>query len=69
MLEDVFKRYVKEICSTCKAKCDKGICVVYGKELIVQCVDYEKDETKIKEKEPMLPITANKRRPLMKGFI
>ena len=69
MLEDIFERYVKEICSTCKAKCGRGICVVYGKELEVQCVDYEKDETKVKAPPEKLIIRANKNKPLMRNII
>ena len=68
MLEDVFERYVKEICSTCKANCGRGICVVYGETLQVQCVDYEKDDSKIKPPPEKLINRANKLRPLMKDL-
>jgi len=63
MLQDLFKRYSEEICTTCKAKeCVKGICVVQSNILQVQCVDYIKDENKIKPSEKEILPTANKRR-------
>ena len=70
MLQELFKRYKKEICSTCKAKeCNKGICIVQGKILKVQCLDYVRDETKINKLEkPIIP-TAKHTKPVMENLI
>ena len=68
-MNDVFEDYAKRICPTCRAKCGKGICVVYGETLEVQCVDYVKDETKIKAPPEQLINRAKKQKPLMRNII
>ena len=67
-MKDVFEEFANKICPTCKAKCGRGICVVYGETTEVQCVDYEKDETKIKAPPEKLIVRANRKRPLMKDL-
>lgn len=69
MLQDIFEKYKEEICSVCKGNCTKGICIVYGKCLEVQCVDYEKDETKIKAPPEKLINRAKKQKPLMRNIV
>ena len=60
-MEGIYKRYIEEICSTCKAEeCVKGICRLESNILEVKCVDYIKDETKIKPIERELKVTARK---------
>lgn len=78
-LLEAFKRYREEICSTCKTECTEnlhGICVVYtgksndktsGRGLY--CIDYKKDETKIKPTEkPIIP-TAKHTKPIMDKLV
>jgi len=71
MLQDLLERYKTEICSTCKAKCSKGICIIQSDVLSVRCLDYVEDERKIKEqgKVQSFVITAKREKPLMRGFI
>ena len=58
---DIFENYVKQICTTCKAEeCNKGICMLMSDHLEVRCVDYIKDESKIKRIEPELQVTARR---------
>ena len=66
-MNDIFENYANKICPTCKGECHKGICVVFGNETKVQCVDYEKDESKIKKPESKLERTAKQKKSLM-GF-
>ena len=80
MLEKTFlesiKKYKEEVCSTCKTECNEGlsgICVICGKDdregFGVQCVDYLKDETKIKPLEkPIIP-TAKHTKPIMDKLV
>ena len=70
MLTDIMNEYKEKVCSTCKEEgCGKGICIIQGKELSVQCLDYIRDETKIREREKILLPTAKKRKPLMKELL
>ena len=60
-MEEIYKRYIEEICTTCKAEeCTKGICRLISDIVEVKCVDYIKDETKIKPIERELKVTARK---------
>lgn len=66
-MQELINEYVITFCSTCKAKeCDKGIVYISyidkdtNKEIkMAKCVDYEKDETKIKGYVKPLERTAN----------
>lgn len=70
MLTDIMNEYKEKVCSTCKAEdCGKGICIIQSKDIEVRCVDYIRDETKIKEREKILLPTAKKRKPLMKELL
>lgn len=67
---DIFEEYAKQICTTCKAKeCNKGICMLVSDHLGVKCIDYIKDETKIKALEQELFPTAKKINPVNKRFM
>lgn len=67
---DIFEEYAKKMCTTCKAeKCDKGICILVSDHLQVKCVDYKKDESKIKSLEQELFPTAKKINPVNKRFM
>lgn len=71
-LIDAFKRYREEICSTCKTNCTdklKGICIVKTNVLGLQCIDYDKDETKIKPQEKQLITTAKHTKPIMEKLV
>ena len=68
-MKEILKEFVNQICSTCKGKCDKGITFIYGEEKAVRCVDYVKDETKIKKIEKDLHVTAKKSKPVMKDLV
>lgn len=71
-MKDIFEKYVEEVCSTCKAKCNesnKGIYVVFGEDKKVQCIDYIKDETKIKKPEKQLVTTAKHTKPVMRDIV
>lgn len=47
--EEIIKYYTEKQCNTCKGKCNKGIVVIKDKNTTsAKCVDYEKDESKIK---------------------
>lgn len=68
-MKNMFEEYVEHICTTCKAEeCEKGICMLQSNHLGVKCVDYVKDETKIKKLEKQLCITGKQYKPLMKEF-
>ena len=67
-MKSIYEDYAEHICTTCKAEeCGKGICVLQSNHLGVKCVDYIKDETKIKKLEKQLYTTAKQRKSLM-GF-
>lgn len=72
-LLQAFKRYKEEVCSTCKAKCNedfKGICVVHSQNgLGLNCIDYDKDETKIVPNDKNIEVTAKRKKPLMRNII
>ena len=59
-MEDIFKRYENEICQTCKAEvCKRNIMVIYENKIkTIKCIDYIKDETKIKPTQKALCVTA-----------
>lgn len=63
----MIQAFNKYICSTCKAKCDKGIVIVnYNGTKQARCTDYEKDETKIQGYKRAEEITAKKHKALMR---
>lgn len=64
---DIFKEFANKICPTCKGKCNKGICAVFGEVNKVQCIDYIKDESKIERPKPKLERTSKQGKSLM-GF-
>ncbi len=68
-MQDLFDEYVEKVCSTCKGICDKGICIVEGKERSVRCVDYVKDKTKIQKSQRTLFTTAKQHQPIMKNIV
>ena len=68
-MKDILKEYVEKVCSTCKGECHKGITFVFGETKKVQCVDYVKDETKVKKPEKELNVTAKKSKPVMKDLV
>lgn len=68
-MKDILKEYVEKVCSTCKGECHKGITFVFGETKKVQCVDYVKDETKVKKPEKDLIVTGKKKSPLMKNIL
>lgn len=59
-MKSIYEEYAEHICSTCKGKCDKGIYMLVSDIKEVRCIDYVKDETKIKRIEPELQVTARK---------
>lgn len=69
-MQDIFQEYADKVCSTCKAEeCGKGICIVYGEGLKVQCVDYIRDESKINKTSKPLSTTAKHTNPVMRNII
>lgn len=68
-MKEILKEFVEEICSTCKGECYKGITFIIGEEKKVRCVDYVKDETKVKKPEKELNVTAKKSKPVMKDLV
>lgn len=69
-MKSIYEEYAEHICTTCKAEeCSKGICMLQSNYLGVKCVDYEKDETKIKAPEQELFPTAKKINPVNKRFM
>lgn len=68
-MKNILKEFVEEVCTTCKGECHKGITFVFGDTKKVQCVDYIKDETKIKKPKKELYSTANKQKPIMKDLV
>ena len=68
-MKTIYEEYAEHICTNCKAEeCTKGICKLVSDHLEVKCVDYIKDETKIKKLEKQLCITGKQYKPLMKEF-
>lgn len=62
-MEDIYKKYIEYICKVCKAEeCTKGICRLQSDVLEIKCVDFVKDESKIKPIQPELRVTAKKSR-------
>lgn len=68
-MKETLKKFVDEICSTCKGECDKGITFIIGEEKKVRCVDYVKDETKIIKTERKKITTAKQQKPIMKDLV
>lgn len=69
-MKSIYEEYAEHICTTCKAKeCGKGICMLQSDHLQVKCVDYKKDESKIKPLEQELFPTAKKINPVNKRFM
>lgn len=69
-MKSIYEEYAEHICTTCKAEeCGKGICMLQSDHLEVKCVDYEKDESKIKAPEQELFPTAKKINPVNKRFM
>lgn len=68
-MKETLKKYVEEICSTCKGECDKGITFIIGEEKKVRCVDYVKDETKIKKPIRNQNTTAKHQKPIMRDLV
>lgn len=69
-MKSIYEEYAEHICTTCKAEeCNKGICMLVSNYLEVKCVDYIKDETKIKALEQELFPTAKKINPVNKRFM
>ena len=67
-MKSIYEEYAEHICTICKAEeCTKGICKLVSDHLEVKCVDYVKDETRIKKLEKQLYTTAKQRKSLM-GF-
>ena len=63
------KKFVDEICSTCKGECHKGITFIIGEEKKVRCVDYIKDESKIVKTERNKITTAKREKPIMSNLV
>lgn len=62
--------YIKKICKYCKGKCNRGIVIFKNDSTIcTKCVDYKKDESKIKGYKEQLKRTAKIEKCVMKGFI
>lgn len=60
-MKSIYEEYAEHICTTCKAKeCTKGIYRLISDIIEVKCVDYIKDDTKIKPIERELKVTARK---------
>ena len=69
-MKDIFEEYAEQICKVCKAEeCTKGICKLVSDYLEVKCVDYIRDETKIKKLEKQLYPTARQKIPLMRNIL
>lgn len=68
-MKEILKEFVEEICSTCKGECHKGITFIIGEEKKVRCVDYVKDETKIKKPEKHLATTAKHTKPVIRDLV
>ena len=69
-MKSIYEEYAEHICTTCKAKeCGKGICMLQSDHLGVRCVDYEKDETKIKAPEQEILPTAHTKRKSIRLFM
>lgn len=60
-----------ELCSTCKrVKCNKSIVIIKQENMkIIKCIEYEKDEKKIKGYVRPLKRTAKLQPLLFEGFI
>lgn len=64
----MLESYKKYMCSTCKAKCDKGIVIVnYNGTKQARCTDYKKDESKIEKYKRQEQRTAKQLKSIM-GF-
>ena len=60
-MKSIYEEYAEHICTTCKAEeCSKGIYMLMSDRLEVKCVDYKKDESKIKALEQELQVTARR---------
>lgn len=68
-MKEILKEFVQEICTTCKGECNKGITFIMNEDKAVKCVDYIKDENKIKKAEKDLITTAKHTRPVMKKLV
>ena len=66
---DILDRFTEEICSVCKGECYRGITFIMNRNDAVKCVDYIKDETKIKKPIKQLMVTAEKEKPVMKDLV
>lgn len=68
-MKEILKRFVDEICSSCKGECHKGITFIMSEDKAVRCVDYIKDETKVKKLDRELKTTAKKDKPVMRDLV
>lgn len=68
-MREILKEFIEEICTTCKGECHKGITFIFGEEKKIKCVDYIKDESKIKKIEKQLTTTAKHTKPVMRDII
>lgn len=69
-MKSIYEEYAEHICTTCKAEeCGKGICMLLSDHLGVKCVDYEKDESKIKPLEKEILPTAHTKRKSISLFM
>lgn len=68
-MKEILKEFVNEICSTCKGECHKGITFIMNAVKEVRCVDYVKDESKIKKPQKDLYSTAKKSKPVMRDIV
>lgn len=66
---DIIDRFTEEICSVCKGECYNGITFIMNRNDAVKCVNYIKDETKIKKPIKQLMVTAEKEKPVMKDLV
>lgn len=68
-MRDLLKEFVDKVCPTCKSECRRGITFVQDEVRSVRCLDYIKDESKIKKLEKELYSTANKEKPVMRDIV
>lgn len=68
-MKETLKKFVDEICSTCKGNCDKGITFEIGEDKKVKCVDYVKDKNKVNKPQKKLNVTAKQYKPIMKDIV
>ena len=68
-MKEILKEFEDEVCSTCKGECHRGITFIMNENTEVKCVDYIKDETKIKKPEKQLVTTAKQQKPVMRDLV